>query len=186
MHSDVEKLNALRLEVEDKMQVLQSMAHDVLPRLKRRYYSDPQLCDVGWCFRQMERMFDEMRKEAKAKAELAGKLLAHNRILMSIAAGNDEKLLKIQGELSAATPKVRHEVYPPKRGTPAYERLCRHFGIEDDVAESGVLQFHYQHIGDWATQCAEEGKDLPEGLEPRPVYSCVFRTLKTSNKESDR
>ena len=132
------------------------------------------LCDLGFLCREIERLTDEMRKDAKAHKELIGKVIAYRRISETM---NDENPdLVVRGSLASGSPEMRMRTVIPKRGTPEFADLCRSFGMGDIAIDGALFTPHYIRLADHVTSLIEAGVPKPPGVElSEPVYSTVFR-----------
>ncbi len=182
-HEHVDELNAIRLKLLKFQLDSSALFHDILDLIKSESYTPVDGCDIGWCFREIENYADELRKEAKARKELIGRLLAFR---VTQDAMNDPDLLSkegaltIRGRFCSGTPEVKQQGAQPKRGSEDYVKLCNFFGITDDaLIESGTVQFSFNKLGDLVSGLMVDGKQLPPGItKTYPLYSTIFRTKK--------
>ncbi len=140
------------------------------------------MVDLGYLLRDCERHHDELRKDAKAHQELAGKVIAYRRIQDTM---NEEcPDLKVQGNLATGTPELKSRVKIPKKGTPEYAALCAHFGITNSAIDGALFSPHYVRIADYAHEIQEAGGSLPPGVElGQPHYSTIFRKRTNHGKK---
>ncbi len=136
-----------------------------------------ELVDLGIVLREVERMHDELRKDAAAHKEVIGKVIAFRKITATM---NDEDPdLRVRGDLGSGMPNVRFRTKVPKRGTPEYVAMCKSFGMGQEIIDSGVFQAHYVHMGEYASDLVEAGLNLPPGVElSAPIYTTTFRRKK--------
>lgn len=156
---------------------------DITKKITEKSYSDEDLCDIGFLCREMGVQFDELRKEMTARQELAARNAAMSRTEKVLMAGGDDKDLKIMARLCTGSPKVGEELTPPKRGTALYSDLCRLFDIPKEMAEAGVVDFHYRYINFFLAELVERGDPRAELLKrlitTRPTYTTTFTRKKS-------
>ncbi len=131
--------------------------------------SDEDLADIGFLFREMEELHEELRKEAKARKELAGKVLSeriHTRNLMS---DNDE-LAPVRGQLATATCKMRIEGETPRKGTPEYSQLWEKLGLPKELEDSDIVKLSHDGLMDAVSNSLAAGKPLPGIVRKWPRY----------------
>lgn len=162
LRTDVEKL------YEQTVSYCYSL-HQILEQL-----DEQTLTDVGFLMRECERLFDDARKEAKAKKETVSRLLAI-KILKRYTEDPDTEL-RSRGELATATPDVAIRPKLPKAGTPEYSQLLEFLGIPADVISAGTLSIHFNRMTEMLTELAAAGKNPPPGLLGTYTdNTCTFR-----------
>jgi len=174
------KLLSLIQHAHDK---LYELTGPVLDKIKKRQYSNEELADLGFLFREMESLLDETRKDAKARKELTGKLLA----FLIIAAQTEDisNPDKVRGRLATARPDVRVRAKLPKKGTPEYERALDYFYIPRRAVDEGIMKIDWNKASDFLTTLVEEGKKVPDEFkETYPEYKCVFTKISKQEKEN--
>src|ERR1035437_7828625 len=77
---------------------------------------------------------------------------------------------KVHGQLATGTPDVKMIVKLPKKGTPAYDRICRHFGLVWPGIDAEVFHIHWPAFVEFCSTLLREGKPLPDGLTPADAY----------------
>ncbi len=173
---DLDELDALREAVQDSFRSTMEKLIDILPKVKDMSYPLSDLADIGWECREIEKFSDELRKEAAARKELVGRLLAYRKITECMIEGGSTT---VYGQIAYAMPDVKQQSIPPKHGTEEYEKLCTYFGITQEMADSKCIAFHYKHLEEYTTALAEEGKNPPAGiLAVNPVYYARFQIKK--------
>jgi hypothetical protein len=141
-------------------------------RIKKGLVEAPEMTDIGFLLRELERAFDEMRKEAKMRKEFISRILAAK----CVASLNEEQTVgKFVGDLATATPDAK--VYPkvPKPGSVEYAELLRYFGVPDPVIKAGVLKPSFTQTQEWLQARAAEGLNPPDCLGTYSDAICVFR-----------
>lgn len=141
----------------------------------RTHFEEGQLADLGFLFREDTNLLDDWRKDCKARQELIGKLIAHQRITAAESSPESADDI-VRGEL--ATAKVKSEIQPklPRRGTPEYFLVCEHFGLSKEVAEGGIVKIDWNEARKYVTRLVEDGETPPAGLsDTYPHFSCVYR-----------
>lgn len=173
LHEDVAQLQALKAEVDDIWARLYAFGQSAMvkARSKDDSYLQSVLVDLGFLFRELENRFDEERKDAKARKELIGKLIAFNA--MQTAGDVDT----IRGELATGTPDVSMIADLPKKGTPEYNMLATALNVPTDALQ--FLRLDWKAITAYVTELMAQGKKVPAGLnKTRPVYATTFRRKK--------
>lgn len=183
---DVDSINELRRELLRFRLRMADKIIAVTERMKKEQYQRSDLCDLGWQFREMAKLADEIRKECNARQELAGKLIAFR---MTEEAMNDparlvgKDALRVRGRFATGTPDVSQNATVPRRDSPEYVKLCRSLGIPDNVIESGVVDFSFTRLSEMIATRVADGQRLPDGItKTYPVYRTTFRTLNDVKK----
>lgn len=144
--------------------------------LKKGKANDAQLVDVGFLLREMENVFDECRKEAKARKELISRLLAAK----AIDSLNDPEGAqgRFDGNLASAIPDAK--IYPkiPRPGSDDYLALMEFMGVPAPVAALGLLKPSFTATQEWLQERAAEGKNPPNCLGTYTDAVCIFRRKK--------
>jgi hypothetical protein len=168
MNADVKQLQALLEKTRSLHQKLYLFGQEVMEQAKSNRYAQTERVDLGFLFRELEQIHDEDRKDAKARKELLGKLIAFN------AMQTDGDVDSIRGELATGIPDVSMIVELPKRDSAEYTALVNHLGVPQSVLS--LLKLDWTAVCAHVTQCAENGRKPPPGLEKsRPIYSTTFR-----------
>lgn len=130
------------------------------------------LADSGYFLRECEALMDDGRKELKARREYINKLVC--RIgLESFSAGGD---LDIPGQYCKAFPDIKQQPNIPRPGSPEYAVLMKGFGVDPEIAESGIFKVDFNKMTDRLTKLASEGKNPPDGLLGTfPLHSVIYR-----------
>lgn len=115
---NVEKLKELHDRCLDVYAEYYGAMSSLSPQLKAQEFDNGQLCDIGYLCRDMEKKFDELRKEAKARQELSGSMLAFNITKASVEDPNIDPTAR--GQYSTGTPDCRIQAKLPKKDTPEY------------------------------------------------------------------
>ena len=167
--------------VKDEVQSLYNLVYGFLAKnnelLKSKKLNNEELCDFGFFCRELEKLFDELRKEAKARKELAGQIIAYRRAQASLS--DPTIKLQVQGQFATGSPDVKMEAALPKKFTDEYYQLTDHFGVPRKVAETGVLRLDWKMCTEFLTQQMNDGKKIPEGFGKQyPRYTTVYRKRK--------
>lgn len=153
---------------------ISSAIEDVLVDVKEKNFSPEQLADIGYLCRQIDKLCDELRKDAKARAELCGRVIALAATKRAIVNGGVVET--VRGEIARATPSVTHEPNIPGKGTREHNALLKAIGVSDECAKKGLVKVHYPSLQALMVERAELAQPLPEGLGvPRARYYCSFR-----------
>ena len=163
---------------------------EVQSGIKAEAFDRADQVDLGWCFREIEKMCDELRKEFKSRKELIGKVLAlriAEEAMNDMGSLSGEKSMTVHGEFASGIPDVSQSASLPRPDTADYVALCKYLGIiDEDLVGSGVVRFSYTSLSDLVTRLAAEGKPLPDGIaKTYSVYSTIFRTKKRERKIED-
>ena len=118
-----------------------------------------------------------MRKEAKARKELCGQIMAYRLTQASL---NDPTLkMKVEGQFATGSPDVKMEAALPKKFTEEYYQLTDHFNVPRKVAEAGVLRLDWKMCSEFLTRQMNDGKKIPKGFGRQyPKYTTMYRKRK--------
>lgn len=167
--------------VKDEVHSLYNLVYGFLTKnnelLKSKTLSNEDLCDFGFFSRELEKLFDELRKEAKARKELCGQIIAYRLTQASLS---DPTLkMKVQGEFATGTPDVKMEAALPTKFTEDYYKITDHFNVPRDVAETGVLRLDWKRVTEFLTKQMNDGKPIPKGFGKQyPKFTTVYRKRK--------
>lgn len=141
-----------------------------------RMFDEPQLCDMGFMFREIEQLLDEARKEATRRKDVMGTLLAAIIARRCVNGGEP----KAAGRLATATIDVKTRVNMPKKGTPEWHSLLTHLGVSEEARQREVLQLHWTHVQEWITELESKGIAPPPELSKtlRTEATCTYRRKK--------
>jgi hypothetical protein len=134
---------------------------ELVDRVRKNRYNEEQLVDIGFICRQIEGWTDELRKEAKAKTELVGKVLALSLARKALQGGEQTV---VHGTLARGSTSIRTIPVLPKAGTPEYTELCAHFGVPEELEKAGVIGFSFSKLADLCAAQAADGKNPPPGI----------------------
>jgi len=162
----------------EECQLLYNLVYGFLseatPSIKSKALSSEELTDFGFLCRELEHLFDELRKECKARKELCGGIIAYRLIQKSLT--DPTVTMKTKGMLATGTPNLKMEVCLPQKFTDDYFRLTDFFGISRDIAETGILRLDWKMVSQYCTKLMEDGKPIPEGFgEKYPRYYTTYR-----------
>lgn len=166
------------LTVNDQIHLLYNLVYGFLSKnnevLKAKTLSSEELCDFGFFCREIENIFDELRKEAKARKELCGQIIAYRLVQASL---NDPTLsMKVKGQFATGSPDVKMQAALPVKFTDDYFKITDHLGVPRDVAATGVLRLDWKAVTEYLTKLMNDGKSIPEGFGKKyPVYTTVYR-----------
>jgi len=147
---------------------------EVTEPMKERELSNEQLVDIGFFCREMETLFNELRKEVKARKDLCGQIVAYSKTKESIS--DPSIKMTVEGQYAIGTPDVKMQAALPKKDSKEYLRFCKFLGDPEDVAEQGVLKLDWNSVTEFCTQLIAEGKPVPEGLGRKyPLYVTRYR-----------
>lgn len=136
-------------------------------------YSREDLVDLGFLCREMTRLSDELRKEANAKQQLIGKVIALEVTRASLA--GDISSPTVRGTLATGTPDVREIASCPKPGSPQFKEVAEFLGLPEDQQDGNLYSLRFTGLSDWLTKMAEEGKDVPKAINRYTEFKTIFR-----------
>lgn len=169
------------LMVKDEVHLLYNLVYGFLSKnnelLKSKKLSNEELCDFGFFCRELEKLFDELRKEAKARKELCGQIIAYRLTQASLS---DPTLkMKVRGDFATGIPDVKIEMGLPKKFTEEYYQITDHFDVPRKVAETGILKLDWKSVTEHCTKLVQDGKLLPKGFGKQyPKFTIVYRKRK--------
>lgn len=132
-------------------------------KIPNKGISTEDAVDLGFLCREIENLFDECRKEAKARHERIARLIAQD-LVDKVMSGSEVDDPLVRGLYASGSPNVGVTPKVPKKGTQGYFDLCKHLGIPIDLANRGLVVFHYPLLVELCTELAQEGKPMPPGL----------------------
>lgn len=136
-------------------------------------------CDLGFLCREIAEVYDEMRKEAKARQELFGRRIAEVQGRAAMRGELEDDDLTVRGELATGVPSIKSIPKIPKTGSEEYLVLCRWFGIPVDLAQSGAVKFSFTHLQAFCEAARATGIDVPPGIVG--TYSEPMTTFRRKN-----
>lgn len=136
------------------------------------------LVDMGYFCRKIRERADELRKDADARLELIGKVIC----IRLIDPNAGDLVARARGKYAVGTPDLKMVATVPKKGSPEYLALLKHFGVDESAIKAGLFNANWKRLKDMTTELTEQGVPLPPGIgEPYPEYRTIFR----SNKENE-
>lgn len=170
----VKKLREVFGECQTLYGLVYGFLSQITPNIKRRKFTNSELTDIGFLCREMENLFDELRKECKARKELCGSIIAYQLTQQSLTDPN--VAMKTRGDLATGTPDVKMQAALPKKLTPEYFQLTDFFGVPRDIAETGILKLDWKMVTKYCTKLTYKGRPIPEGFGKQfPLYVTVFK-----------
>jgi hypothetical protein len=168
--------------VVDILHLLYPFIKEAEARIRKGQLTEGQMADTGYILRQLEKRFDDLRKEAKKGKELSARILAIIAAKRSAESGGEKRIsATVHGEISRATPEVKMQAAPPKRGSGAYIAFMTDLGVPKEIIDLGVLDPRWKGVCELATELTRAGKKLPPGLgQTIPEYSATFVRLPDS------
>lgn len=178
MHDDTKRLQFMLREQTERFLQINQFLQEVIAKVKAGApYSVEDLCDIGFLCRELNKISDELRKEAEAKKDLIGMKIAY--IMTERSVSEPDINMTVHGELATGSPDVKTAAAIPKWGSPEYKALCDYFKIPEEAQQTGMFSVNYNRMADIITRMAEEGKNPPPGvLKTYPKFSTVFRERK--------
>lgn len=155
-------------------------------------FSSSDYVDFGILFRDIEDTLVEAGKEARARHELCGRMIAmlHTQETLQGRTSHDF----IRGELGIATPKFEQQGKLPERGSPEYfdflefvgfpkEVIKKHLFADDDLPNPLKLSIDWNGLREWLTWRAAASLPIPPSIgKTYPMFSSVFRRSKKQPK----
>lgn len=175
----VVKMNILYECLQHLHQEYISIFRIIADLIKKRKLSYTQYADVGYFFRELESLFDELRKDAKAHKELNSKILS--LLLQQEFLQNPDSPESVSGDYASARPTITKRPKVPKRDSKEMEMLCKHFNIPLETLDEGIFKLDWKKTSDYLTELAEQGKELPIPLETWDDFQATY-TRKRSSK----
>lgn len=157
---------------EQHMKVLSHLIAVTENAKKRTVYDIPTTSDLGFVMREMETLLDEWRKDAKARKELLGKLIA-----FEVLSDPDMKDT-VQGELARGTIFLKKKLKPPKKGTVEYEKAMEYFGVPPEVTAKGLVKLDWEKTSEALTIEMEDGTKALGFLESFELYGTQWTRKK--------
>jgi len=169
------------VDVKEEVHLLYNLVYGFLSKnneqLKSKKLSNGELCDFGFICRELENIFDELRKEVKARKELCGQIIAYRLIQAQL---QDPSIkMQVQGQFATGTPDVKMQAALPKKDTEEYYQVTDYFNIPREVAETGILRLDWKVCSEFLTRLMNEGKPIPKGFGKQyPLYVTIYRKKK--------
>jgi len=169
------------VDVTNEVRTLYNLVYGFLSKnnelIKGKGLNSSELCDFGFMSRELENVFDELRKEVKARKELCCQIIAYRLVQKSI---EDPSIkMQVKGQFATGTPDVTMQAALPKKFTPEYYQITDYLGVPRQVAETGVLRLDWKRVTELLTQYMHDGKTIPEGFGKKyPSYKTTYRRRK--------
>lgn len=172
MHNDVIKLQNLIEEMQAVHAAFYDAVVPITEKIKKGEYSNADLADLGFLFREGENRLDDWRKDNKSRKELVGYILC--KLLVEADQGD-----MVHGELCRAQIDLKMRPEMPKKGSQGWYDLHHHYGIDDP--DNTPIRISWQGIEKECSKLIEQGKNVPPGMSnPKAQFSCKF-TRSTRN-----
>jgi enamine deaminase RidA (YjgF/YER057c/UK114 family) len=153
---------------------VQAVLADVSTLLQQAGTKLPDVADVGFLAREIAKTFDNLRKEADARAALAGQVVAVTLTERSLTDPNTA--MTIRGRLASATPDVKIEAILPSPKSPEYVQFMQFIGVPLTLIESGLVKPDWPRVQELCNALQQDGKKLPTGIgRTYPRFHAVFR-----------
>jgi len=140
-----------------------------------------ELVDRIFVLRETSKYLEDIRKEIDGVKHIMEQVCcAQYTVKYSDDPGKSEP---IRATLATGTPKLSMRAKLPKlRSEPErYHKLLKYFGIPDKLINSDTFRPHWPSMCEHLRVLAEEGKPLPDGINPDetyPVYSVTVLSRK--------
>jgi len=164
--------------IQEEVQSVYNLVYGFLAKnneqLKSKQLNSEDLCDFGFLCRELENLFDELRKEVKARKDLCGQIIAYRLVQNSLS--DPTIKMRIDGQLAVGIPDVKMEAGIPNKFTEEYYQLTNYFGVPRKVAEAGILRLDWKMCSEFLTKQMNEGKQIPKGFGKQyPKYITTYR-----------
>jgi hypothetical protein len=185
IHADNDRLEKMRQELASFHTRLYSYLAETAPDLKSGKFDDADCVDMGILMRDCEELSDELRKEAKSRKELCGRIIAMRWAERSLTMVVNDT---VKGNLGSASPDTKQQGKVPERGSGEYFALAEFLGVPKEILQDGMpLKFDWNGMERYLTDRAKRGLPTPPGVtRTYPVFVSVFRRNKipkSKNKE---
>lgn len=139
----------------------------------QKLVSIDELADAAFAMREIYNYLDDLRKEVKANKELCERMTC---LLWARTSTGDP----VRTPFVTATPCIKMTASIPKRSTnlEAWEALMRFLKIPEELWSEEVVRPHWPSFVEYTSKLLEQGKPLPDGIDPNktyPVYSLTLR-----------
>jgi hypothetical protein len=164
-HKDVDILIDGLRQVRETQALLHDRLRGISDRTKKSSmdYSLGDLCDLGFLCREAEAICDTLRKDFKAHKELLDKVLCMRHSLNAVHKPETTEAV-VKGTLASGTPVISEIAHNPEPGSHEYHQLCEHFGMPEEVYNSGAFKLDFKGLAQIVTTLKEDGKPLPPGI----------------------
>lgn len=136
--------------------------------LEGKVPDERDLVDAMYLMKCMSQLCEDLRKECdRAQRDLA-KITCLSWTSKQVA---DPGLPdKIQGQLARGEPQIKMVAVIPKRGTDAYNRICRSLGVPQEVIDAEMYHVHWPSFVEHCSLLLSQGKKLPDGIDSKDCY----------------
>lgn len=167
---------ALHAEAQELYRKIVETHQQMERELKANAIQSVDMVDSGFLHREMEELLEDARKELKRRRDIMGAVLAIR--CTEEFATNPTGEYSVKGELATAYPDVQVEPIIPRRGSPEYVALMKFLGLSEEAVEQGLVNIHFNHLKEYLTKMAEEGKNPPGILRTNNRANVTFRRKK--------
>lgn len=136
--------------------------------------------DLIFHLKHMFDMFEDLKKETNVDREMLNNILC--TIFVTRANKKDKN---VKGEIATVTPRMKlaPKIPSPNKEPTKFGELLKALGVTNpEVIERGILRPHWPSLTEWCSECAEQGKPMPGGIDPSDT-SALFET--TVRKRTD-
>lgn len=178
-----EKLAELRQFQEDFYTFSQHELAKVVGTSSSLQHED--LVDMGFLLRELETMGEEIRKEAKKRKDLCGKLVSFRVITKSVEDGSTD-IPNIHGQLASGKIVMKMQPVLPKKGTAEHSALLKYLKVDEESVERGLVKPDWTQMGLHCTELVAMGKPLPPGVgQTFPDYNVSYTKKRTAVDRED-
>lgn len=182
LNQDLENLRMDLRNFQMKLYEFMTSTEEEVKRIGVGILQPGDYVDHGILCRDIEELFEELRKEVKARKELCAKLIAVETMRSSLESGNSGTA-SVRGFLGIATPDVKIQPKIPNKGTPEYFELMKAVGVSDELLKDNApVKFDWDKLGEFVTKRIKDGKPVPAGVTQ--TYTQFVATFRRHSKNS--
>lgn len=147
--------------------------------------SQEDRADLIFFLKRTAEVFDDLRKASKRNTEQLENIIGSVFVAQQLMMPASQKSKSVKGYIALATVNVHEQpkLPSPNKEPTKYGVALRAVGVEsEETIRRGLLRFHWPSMVEWATELAEQGQSLPEGLSVSDNESSYTTT---SRKRAD-
>jgi len=180
----VQKIKKLLDDSHNFYNLICGMMIEITDPIKQRKLKNEDLVDIGFFCREMENMFNELRKEVKARKELCGSIAAYN--LTRDAVQDPTIRMAIEGKYATGTPDVKMQAALPRKDSDEYFKFCKQLGVPEEIIRQGILKLDWDAVTNFCTERLADGLPIPDGLGKKyPQYVMQYRRKGQTDDEEN-
>lgn len=170
----VEYCRQLKEKVDGLMMGMKQRLVQLNAVIRAETMRDGQMCDVGFFMRELEDLFDEMRKDVAARRRIIGEMLGRKKAQEFAADPSVE--MTIRGQHSTGVPDVSTRYRLPRPGSPEYILLLERLGVSQELVGAGVFKLDFNGLADFGSARELAGHPIvPKEIGKFTEFTTVFR-----------